>query len=88
MKVKEGFITRKMGKETIVVATGEASKSFNGMIKLNDVGAFLFEEMIADNVEKDELVKKLTNKYDVSKEKAEDDLEGFLQPLIKAGIIK
>lgn len=88
MKVKEGFITRKMGKETIVVATGDASKDFNGMIKLNDIGAFLFEEMIANNMEKEELVKELTDKYDVSKEKAEDDLERFVQPLFRAGIIE
>lgn len=33
MKVKNGFILRKVGKQFVVAATGEASKNFNGMIR-------------------------------------------------------
>ena len=39
MKVKNGFILRKVGKQFVVAATGEASKNFNGMIRLNEEAA-------------------------------------------------
>ena len=38
LKVKKGFILRKLGTEYMAVAIGEASKNFNGMIRLNGTG--------------------------------------------------
>ena len=43
MKIKNGFILRKVGRQYVVAATGEASKNFNGMIRLDESGAFAFE---------------------------------------------
>lgn len=45
IKVKEGFLLRKLGDESIVVAIGEAGKTFNGMIRLNRTGAFYWKEL-------------------------------------------
>ena len=45
MKIKEGFILRKVGRQFIVAATGEASKNFNGMMRLNAEAAFAFEQL-------------------------------------------
>ena len=42
MRVKQGFILRKVGQQYVVAATGEASKNFNGMIRLNEEAAFAF----------------------------------------------
>lgn len=86
MKVKEGFISRRMGEQTIVVPVGNASMEFNGMVKLNRVGEFLFEEMKEEKTE-EQLVSALLEKYDVSEEQAEVDVKAFLEPLIKAGIV-
>ena len=33
MKLKDGFILRKVGRQYVVAATGEASKNFNGDVK-------------------------------------------------------
>lgn len=38
MRIKDGFVMRKVAGKYVVVATGEASRSFHGMIKLNDTG--------------------------------------------------
>ena len=43
MKIKKGFIVRKVGGENIAVPVGERGKSFHGMIKLNETGNFLWE---------------------------------------------
>ena len=40
LKIKKGFILRKLGTEHMAVAIGEASRNFNGMIRLNETGAF------------------------------------------------
>lgn len=41
MKIRKGFILRKVGEQNVVVAVGEASRSFNGIIRLNDSGRYL-----------------------------------------------
>ena len=33
VKVKAGFVLREVGGQTVVIATGEASENFHGMIK-------------------------------------------------------
>ena len=38
MKIKNGFMLRKVGSQNVVVAVGTASKDFNGIIRLNDSG--------------------------------------------------
>lgn len=43
MKIKDGFMLRKVGGQYVVVAFGEASRSFNGIIRLNETGKFLWE---------------------------------------------
>ena len=40
MKTKSGFMRRKLGTQEVIVAVGEASKQFSGIIRLNDTGAF------------------------------------------------
>ena len=49
MKLKEGFITDKTCDGYVAVATGEASKVFNGMIKNNPTANFLFEQCDVHN---------------------------------------
>lgn len=41
MKIKEGFVLREIAGKAVVIAVGEASKTFHGMINLNSEGDFL-----------------------------------------------
>ena len=41
MKIKKGFVVRKVGGECVAVPVGEMSKNFHGMINLNGTGAIL-----------------------------------------------
>ena len=86
MKVREGFILREVGGQPVVVAVGAASQFFNGMVKLNASGEFLFKELKDDKTE-DDLVKALTDKYDVDEETAREDVKAFVETLAKPGII-
>ena len=84
MKIKKGFIVRKVGEENIVVPVGEASKSFHGMIKLNESGAFLWNFYTAEHTA-EEGVAALLAEYDVEREIAERDVNAFVENLTKNG---
>lgn len=87
MKIKEGFKLRKVAGNYIVIATGKASKEFNGMINLNEVGAFLWEKLAIGST-KEELVNALLGEYEVPSEVAEKDVEAFINKLQGANLVE
>lgn len=79
LKIKEGFLLRKMMNAHVVVAVGEAGRSFNGMIRLNDAGVWLWQEM-QSGIESSALVEKMLARYDdLTPAVAEADLAEFIQ---------
>ena len=86
LKIKEGFVLRKVGEEQIVVTVGDAMQDLNGFIKLNGTGAFLWR-LLEQGAEKETLAKELAAAYDISVEQAASDIETFLAPLTKVGCI-
>ena len=86
MKIKQGYLLRKVAGSNIVVPVGEGSLDFSGVITLNEVGAFLWQQLAAETT-KEELVKKLTAEYDVDDKTADTDTEAFLDSLRKAGLL-
>ena len=46
MKIKEDFILRKVADSYVVVPVNDMTVDFNGIINLNETGAFLFEVFI------------------------------------------
>ena len=87
MKIKEGFILREVADSFIVVAIGDAVKSFNGVINLNETSALLWKTL-EKGAEKEDLVNALLNNYEVERELAETDVEAFITKLTEAGLIK
>lgn len=81
LKIKKGFLLRKLGKDYMAVAIGEASKSFNGMLRLNEAGAFLWDEL-KKGISREELIRKMLDRYDdLDAETAEKDLNEFLESI-------
>ena len=83
MKVKNGFILRKVGRQYVVAATGEASKNFNGMIRLNDEAAFAFGQLQGGTTE-EEPVAALVAKYGGEEADVRADVAHFLDKLKEA----
>ena len=69
MKIKDDFVLRKVADSYVVVPVNSLTLDFNGVINLNETGAFLFEQL-QKGIEKDELIAKMISEYDVTKEKA------------------
>lgn len=86
MKIKDGFMLRKVGGVNIVVAVGDASRDFNGIIRLNDVGCFLWQELNKDCSENN-LVMKILNTYDVDEATAKNDVSEFINKLKGADLL-
>ena len=81
LKVKKGFILRKLGTEYMAVAIGEASKNFNGMIRLNGTGSFYWKEL-EKGTTRDLLVTKTLEEYEgVTEDTARHDVEEFLDTI-------
>lgn len=86
MHLKEGFILRKLGGQYVVAATGELSSQFNGLIKLNSTGAFLWE-VLSEGSEEAELVSALCAAYAIQEEVARQDTRAFITTLQDAGVM-
>lgn len=87
MKLKNGFVLRDLGGQSVVVAVGEATKSFNGIIKLNESSAFLWKQM-KDDFSKEQLVSALLAEYDVEENVASQNVDYFVDTLKNNGVIE
>lgn len=87
MKIKEGFILREVAGSYIVVAVGSRVKEFNGVINLNDSGAFLWK-LLEKGSNEEEMKTALLGEYDVSEEIAERDIKTFVEKIKEAGLVE
>ena len=87
MKIKEGFILRKVGIQCVVAATGKASEHFNGMMRLNESGAFAFR-LMQHGITEEELTIRLMEEYEVSEQTARKDVAAFTAALREADALE
>ena len=80
MKIKDGFILRKIAGKDIVVPIGNNIADFNGVIRLNESAAFLWK-VLQEEISKVDLVNSLIEEYGIDKSLATNDVEGFLNIL-------
>ena len=80
MKIKTGFVLRNICDSFVVIAVGERAAEHKGMIKLNETGAFLWQQLQQDR-SKTELVQALTTEYDVDETTALAGIDAFIQTL-------
>jgi len=86
MKLKNGMILDRAGGEYIAVATGEASKIFNGLIRSNSTADFILHALINDTSE-DAVVKSLLDSYEVSESIAREDVKKIVAQLREVGLL-
>lgn len=86
MKIKNGFMLREVAGNNIVVPVGATCNSFNGMINLNDTGAFLWGRLSSDTTES-ELLSAMLAEYDVPEDIARRDIASFVENLRNNGLL-
>lgn len=86
MKIKENYMLRKVADCYVVVPIGAAVAEFNGMINLNEVGAFLWRQLESETTFEAVLAAML-EEYEVDEALAKADLQRFVDELKEANLI-
>lgn len=86
MKIKDGFILKDVAGSKIVIATGEARLSFNGVITFNSVGAEIFNLLDGTN-SPEEIVSKIATDYNVDSEIVKRDFDALVEKLKKHNLL-
>lgn len=86
MKIKTGYMLREVAGNYIVVAVGQALNDFNGMISLNETGAFLWKQL-EQGVTKEQLIEKMTAEYEIDQASAERDAGAFIEKLTASNLL-
>ena len=86
MKLKEGFVLRKVSGQTVVLPTG-GDLDLNMMIKLNVTGRFLWE-LLEKGAETEEMVSAMLQEYDIEEENAKEYVEQFVQKVKENGFLE
>jgi len=87
MKIKKGFVAQKMGDTTIIVSSGELSRSFHGMIELNQTGAEIWN-YVEKGLNIVEIAQKLSEEYGIDIQKATDDVTKIVNKMLEAGVFE
>ncbi|MDO4467545.1 MAG: PqqD family protein [Bacillota bacterium] len=87
MKMKKGFEIVNIGDDYMAVPLGENMTTFGGTVALNEVSAFLLNNLNTEKTE-EELVALLLEEYDVDKETAEKDIKNILVTFKEIGLVE
>lgn len=86
MRLKDDFILHNTGEDFVIIATGEATKNFNGIIKLNNMGGEIVS-FLSNDISEENIIKAIVEKYEVEYDTAKEDILNLLDSLRKAGVI-
>ncbi|MDR0898151.1 MAG: PqqD family protein [Oscillospiraceae bacterium] len=86
VQLKPGFVLRKVGQAYMVMPTGPRMKDYQGMITLNEEGAFLYREMEKPEPSREKLVEACKKQYDATDEEANKAIDMFVQQCADCGL--
>ena len=80
MKIKAGYSLRNVLDMYVVLGTGKDAYTPNSIMSVNETGGFLWK-LLENGAEKEELIARMTDEYDVDRETAARDVDAFLAQL-------
>lgn len=81
VKAKSGFVLRNIADEWILLATGENSVRFDKTLVLNDVGAYIWQQIKDENIAFQDLIDRICTEFSIDRETASRDAEAFIERL-------
>ena len=88
MKLKYNFVTNEVADKIVAVAVGGDLEKFNGFIKMNDTGAYIFN-MLKSDVTEEEIVAAMKKDYeDAAEEEIRETVSEFVGKLKEAGVLE
>lgn len=87
MKLKIDFVINQVAGETVAVSVGDNDGRFNGYIKLNETGAFIFKALKND-VTREEIISGLMKEYpDATESDAAESVDTLISKLSEADLL-
>ncbi len=86
MKIKPGFLLRKIGEDTYAVAATRELADLGAMIRLNPTGELLWRLLEQEHT-REELADALVAEYGIERTLAEADADAFCRGLGEAGLL-
>ena len=86
MKIKEGFVLRKMCGENIVAGEGLQHINFNKLLSLNESAAYLWQELTGKEFTLEEMAELLVARYGIDKQLAMTDSEKLMKVWAEVGV--
>ena len=88
MKRKYNFVTNEVADKIVAVAVGGDLEKFNGFIKMNDTGAYIFN-MLKSDVTEEEIVAAMKKDYeDAAEEEIRETVSEFVGKLKEADVLE
>ena len=87
MKLKYEFITNEIADKIVAVAVGDDLENFNGFIKMNDIGAYIFN-MLKNDVTEDDIIAAMIKDYpDNTEAEIKEAVSGFIAGLKESDLL-
>ena len=87
MKLKYEFILNQVADNMVAVPVGNDLAGFNGFLKMNDIGAYIFN-MLKNDVTEDDIVVAMVKDYpDATEDEIRETVHDFVSKLLDAGIV-
>ena len=87
MKLKKGYITHTVMGTQMMVAAGAAASNFHGLVRSNETAAFIVDCLKQETTEA-EIVDAILARYEVERERAEEDVHMIIEKLESIGAIE
>lgn len=88
MKIKDGFTLRSLCGEHIVIGEGLDQVDYEKIISLNGSAAYLWKQVQGREFSIEELVSLLTDRYEVSEDRAQEDVKRMVATWQEQGLIE
>ena len=85
-KLKDGFVVRRIGMQIMAVPVGKQTSEIHGMIALTESAELLWNAL-TEGAQEENLVKIITDTYEVSEAVATEDVKKFLEGLKEQGAL-
>lgn len=86
MRIKPGFMLRKVVDIYVIMGIGSEAYAPNQIMSLNETGAFLWD-LLEKEADRETLVSALPKEFEVDRETAERDVDAFLAQLREKALI-
>lgn len=87
MKISSNYVIREIAGDYIIVPIGQAVFDFQGLITVNEIGAFIWKLLQENDLTLNEIETAIKDEYEVEPSIVKKDVIDFLNQLIKYRIL-